>query len=191
MSGSTNALYLKACRLLRNDELEFGFHIRSQKTKKGYLTMVSSVDEGSPADSSGLEEGDVIVEINGVSAIGLRNKSIVSLVKMYRYHVLFVTFPCDYLNEIDLHQLQDLPVHHVWKAWSLFGAPRNIRIRLTEEFSFEDFKDEVDSCLRYQKSSDIINKNDRIVLLNGKRIRSRDRLKEKIGDENDFFITDK
>jgi len=155
--------------------------------------MVSSVDENSPAESAGLEEGDVIVEINGVSAIGLRNKSIVNLVKMYRYHVLFVTFSCDYLNEIDLQQLKEIPVHHVWKAWSPYGAPRNIRINLSEDFSFQAFKDQLDSSLRFQESTifDLINKNDRLVLLNGKRIRSRDRLKEKIGEDQDFIITDK
>ncbi|CAG5102031.1 Oidioi.mRNA.OKI2018_I69.chr1.g110.t1.cds [Oikopleura dioica] len=183
-------LYLKASRLLRNDEIEFGFHIRSQKTKRGYLTMVSSVDQNSPAESAGLEEGDFIIEINGVSAIGLRNKSIVSLVKMFRYHVIFVTFSCDFLNQIDFNKLDDLPVHHVWKAWSPFGAPRNIRIQLTDDFPFEAFRNQLDSNLRFEESSDGINKGDRIILLNGKRIRSKERLRDKIAEEVDFIATE-
>ena len=96
------------------------------------------------------------------------------------------------VNSFSLFSLHflDLPVHHVWKAWSPFGAPRNIRIQLTDDFPFEAFRDQLDSNLRFEEPGVGIHKGDRIILLNGKRIRSKERLREKIAEEVDFIATE-
>ena len=70
---------LKACRLLRNDHIQYGFNVKSDVTNGVYLPRISSIESNSPAEKAGVIQGDFIVAINGIMTCGLRNKTIVSL----------------------------------------------------------------------------------------------------------------
>jgi PDZ domain len=70
----------RLCRLkIWPDFSGYGFNLHADRTKMGQF--IGKVDAGSPAEESGLREGDRIMEVNGVSVVGKNHAEVVGLVK--------------------------------------------------------------------------------------------------------------
>lgn len=57
----------------------YGFNLHSEKTKPGQF--IRAVDEDSPAHRAGLKPQDKIVQVNGVSVVGLQHSEVVANIK--------------------------------------------------------------------------------------------------------------
>lgn len=57
----------------------YGFNLHSEKSKPGQF--IRAVDEDSPAQRSGLKPQDKIVQVNGVSVIGMQHSEVVAIIK--------------------------------------------------------------------------------------------------------------
>ncbi|KAF7650984.1 hypothetical protein LDENG_00117540 [Lucifuga dentata] len=68
----------RLCRLKRGAN-GYGFNLHSEKAKLGQF--IRAVDEDSPAQRSGLKIRDKIVQVNGVSVIGMQHAEVVAAIK--------------------------------------------------------------------------------------------------------------
>lgn len=57
----------------------YGFNLHAEKGKPGQY--IGKVDDGSPAESAGLQRGDRILEVNGHSIAGETHKQVVARIK--------------------------------------------------------------------------------------------------------------
>ncbi|XP_072946016.1 Na(+)/H(+) exchange regulatory cofactor NHE-RF1 [Epargyreus clarus] len=57
----------------------YGFNLHAEKGKPGQY--IGKVDEGSPAETAGLQRGDRILEVNGQSITGETHKQVVARIK--------------------------------------------------------------------------------------------------------------
>ncbi|GAB6022055.1 hypothetical protein CHUAL_006201 [Chamberlinius hualienensis] len=70
----------RLCHLIKWEDFNgYGFNLHADKSKQGQL--IGKVDEGSPAESAGLREGDRIVEVNGVNVSNENHKQVVERIK--------------------------------------------------------------------------------------------------------------
>lgn len=70
----------RLCHLIKWEDFNgFGFNLHAEKTKQGQF--IGKVDEGSPAESAGLREGDRIIEVNGVNVSNENHKQVVERIK--------------------------------------------------------------------------------------------------------------
>lgn len=66
----------------KQDNGTFGFEIQNQNTcSLGVCTMICKVQEDSPAHRAGLQAGDVLANINGVSTEGFTHKQVADLIR--------------------------------------------------------------------------------------------------------------
>ncbi|XP_065226704.1 Na(+)/H(+) exchange regulatory cofactor NHE-RF1-like isoform X1 [Planococcus citri] len=71
---------IRLCHILKCDNFDgYGFNLHSEKGKPGQY--IGKVDEGSPAESAGLKEGDRIIEVNGVNISNENHKQVVQRIK--------------------------------------------------------------------------------------------------------------
>ncbi|XP_060600459.1 uncharacterized protein LOC132753923 isoform X2 [Ruditapes philippinarum] len=66
---------LKSFTIERDSSMEFGIHILDSKP-----AIISGIDAGSAAESSGLKEGQIVVSINGVNVLEASHDEIINLV---------------------------------------------------------------------------------------------------------------
>ncbi|XP_017478393.1 PREDICTED: Na(+)/H(+) exchange regulatory cofactor NHE-RF1 [Rhagoletis zephyria] len=77
---STTQLPTKLCHIVKRPDFEgYGFNLHSEKVKPGQF--IGKVDVNSPAEASGLKEGDRIIEVNGVNISGESHKQVVQRIK--------------------------------------------------------------------------------------------------------------
>nr|XP_019938445.1 PREDICTED: Na(+)/H(+) exchange regulatory cofactor NHE-RF1 [Paralichthys olivaceus] len=57
----------------------YGFNLHSEKTKPGQF--IRAVDKDSPAESAGLRPRDKIIQVNGVSVVGMQHSEVVGAIK--------------------------------------------------------------------------------------------------------------
>jgi len=70
----------RLCRLrIWPDFVGYGFNLHADRSKTGQF--IGKVDAQSPAQESGLREGDRIMEVNGVSVVEKSHPEVVTLVK--------------------------------------------------------------------------------------------------------------
>lgn len=70
----------RLCHLIKWEDFNgFGFNLHAEKIKQGQF--IGKVDEGSPAESAGLREGDRIIEVNGVNVSNENHKQVVERIK--------------------------------------------------------------------------------------------------------------
>lgn len=70
----------RLCRLrLWPDFKGYGFNLHADRSKSGQF--IGKVDRHSPAEESGLREGDRIFEVNGISVVEKSHPEVVTLVK--------------------------------------------------------------------------------------------------------------
>ena len=67
------------CLRLWPDFVGYGFNLHADRSKTGQF--IGKVDVPSPAQKSGLREGDRIIEVNGISVVEKSHPEVVTLVK--------------------------------------------------------------------------------------------------------------
>lgn len=71
---------IRLCHIVKCENFDgYGFNLHSEKGKVGQY--IGKVDEGSPAESAGLKEGDRIIEVNGVNISNENHKQVVQRIK--------------------------------------------------------------------------------------------------------------
>ncbi|XP_070847341.1 Na(+)/H(+) exchange regulatory cofactor NHE-RF1a [Chaetodon trifascialis] len=68
----------RLCRLKKGDS-GYGFNLHSEKSKPGQF--IRAVDEDSPAQRAGLRAHDKIIQVNGVSVVGMQHSEVVAAIK--------------------------------------------------------------------------------------------------------------
>lgn len=82
MSESVNAEQTppRLCHVIKKENFDgYGFNLHAEKGKPGQY--IGKVDDGSPAESSGLKQGDRILEVNGCSIGNETHKQVVQRIK--------------------------------------------------------------------------------------------------------------
>uniref|UniRef100_A0A8C4VL59 PDZ domain containing 1 n=1 Tax=Gopherus evgoodei TaxID=1825980 RepID=A0A8C4VL59_9SAUR len=75
----TSALHPRECIVTKQEGESYGFYLRIEKNKLGHL--IRNVEEGSPADRAGLNDGDRILRVNGLFVDKEEHAQVVELVK--------------------------------------------------------------------------------------------------------------
>lgn len=65
--------------LMKKGATGYGFNLHSEKSKPGQY--IRAVDEDSPAEKSGLQPQDKVVQVNGVSVHGMQHSDVVATIK--------------------------------------------------------------------------------------------------------------
>ncbi|KAM8876993.1 Na(+)/H(+) exchange regulatory cofactor NHE-RF1-like isoform 1-T1 [Synchiropus picturatus] len=78
ISKDDSCLRPRLCHIKREAN-EYGFNLHSFKTTPGQY--IQSVDEGSPAQRAGLRPKDRIIQVNGVSVIGMQHSQVVEAIR--------------------------------------------------------------------------------------------------------------
>lgn len=70
----------RLCHVIKVDDFDgYGFNLHAEKGKPGQY--IGKVDDGSPAERSGLKQGDRIIEVNGVNIGNETHKQVVQRIK--------------------------------------------------------------------------------------------------------------
>lgn len=70
----------RLCHVIKVDDFDgYGFNLHAEKGKQGQY--IGKVDDGSPAERSGLKQGDRIIEVNGVNIGNETHKQVVQRIK--------------------------------------------------------------------------------------------------------------
>lgn len=70
----------RLCHVLKRADFDgYGFNLHAEKGRPGQY--IGKVDEGSPAESAGLRQGDRIIEVNGTNITNEAHKKVVELIK--------------------------------------------------------------------------------------------------------------
>uniref|UniRef100_A0A8C0GY31 PDZ domain containing 1 n=1 Tax=Chelonoidis abingdonii TaxID=106734 RepID=A0A8C0GY31_CHEAB len=75
----TSAFQPRECIVTKQEGESYGFYLRIEKNKLGHL--IRNVEEGSPADRAGLNDGDRILRVNGLFVDKEEHAQVVELVK--------------------------------------------------------------------------------------------------------------
>lgn len=84
--NGTTPLAQRLCHVVKQDNFDgYGFNLHAEKGKPGQY--IGKVDEGSPAESAGLKQGDRILEVNGSSILNETHKQVVQRIKAIAHEV--------------------------------------------------------------------------------------------------------
>lgn len=79
----------RLCRIRkRADYSGYGFNLQSSETRSGQF--IGKVEEGSPAQSAGLREGDKIIEVNGVNVTSESHQEVVARIRSQEDETTFL-----------------------------------------------------------------------------------------------------
>ncbi|XP_053658197.1 Na(+)/H(+) exchange regulatory cofactor NHE-RF1 [Anopheles marshallii] len=80
-NGSTTPKYeARLCHVVKRPDFDgYGFNLHAEKGRPGQY--IGKVDDGSPAESAGLRQGDRIIEVNGQNITTETHKKVVELIK--------------------------------------------------------------------------------------------------------------
>ena len=79
----------RLCRIRkRGDYSGYGFNLQSSETRSGQF--IGKVEEGSPAQSAGLREGDRIIEVNGVNVTSESHQEVVARIRTQEEETTFL-----------------------------------------------------------------------------------------------------
>ena len=71
---------IRLCHIKKRSDFNgYGFNLHAEKSKPGQF--IGTVDEGSPGELAGLQEGDRIVEVNDVNISHENHKQVVARIK--------------------------------------------------------------------------------------------------------------
>jgi len=142
-----------------------------------------------PAEKSGVKPNDVIIRINGIETHSLRKRTIGSLIERFRVHV---TIEC--IEDQDLenfcHSLIDS--YKQVKPGNL-RLPRILKLHGNKNGDKINFIEKtrimfaVSEYLNFTEEIYSIERDDRLILLNGHKIRTKEKLIEKLGYRSTYF----
>lgn len=70
----------RLCHVVKREDFDgYGFNLHAEKGRPGQY--IGKVDDGSPAESAGLRQGDRIIEVNGTNITNETHKKVVELIK--------------------------------------------------------------------------------------------------------------
>ncbi|CAO1416472.1 unnamed protein product, partial [Diamesa serratosioi] len=70
----------RVCHVVKRDDFDgYGFNLHAEKGRPGQY--IGKVDEGSPAESAGLRQGDRIIDVNGTNIGSETHKQVVERIK--------------------------------------------------------------------------------------------------------------
>lgn len=103
MSQASQLYEPRLCHVSKRPDFDgYGFNLHAEKGRAGQY--IGKVDEASPAESSGLRQGDRIIEVNGVNIGSETHKQVVERIKSVPEHTkLLVIDP-----KADIHNHQQL-----------------------------------------------------------------------------------
>lgn len=103
MSQSSQFYEPRLCHVSKRTDFDgYGFNLHAEKGRPGQY--IGKVDENSPAESSGLRQGDRIIEVNEINIGSETHKQVVERIKSISDHtVLLVIDP-----KADIHNQQQL-----------------------------------------------------------------------------------
>lgn len=103
MSHTSQLYEPRLCQVSKRDDFDgYGFNLHAEKGRPGQY--IGKVDESSPAESSGLRQGDRIIEVNGINIGSETHKQVVERIKSVPDHTkLLVIDP-----KADIHNHQQL-----------------------------------------------------------------------------------
>lgn len=80
-NGSSELKYeARLCHVVKRADFDgYGFNLHAEKGRPGQY--IGKVDDGSPAESAGLRQGDRIIEVNGTNITNETHKKVVELIK--------------------------------------------------------------------------------------------------------------
>lgn len=82
-NGSANGTVkyeARLCHVVKRPDFDgYGFNLHAEKGRPGQY--IGKVDDGSPAESAGLRQGDRIIEVNGTNITTETHKKVVELIK--------------------------------------------------------------------------------------------------------------
>uniref|UniRef100_A0A1Q3FGU3 Putative ezrin-radixin-moesin-binding phosphoprotein 50 n=1 Tax=Culex tarsalis TaxID=7177 RepID=A0A1Q3FGU3_CULTA len=80
-NGSSELKYeARLCHVVKRADFDgYGFNLHAEKGRPGQY--IGKVDDGSPAESAGLRQGDRIIEVNGTNITTETHKKVVELIK--------------------------------------------------------------------------------------------------------------
>lgn len=80
-NGSSELKYeARLCHVVKRADFDgYGFNLHAEKGRPGQY--IGKVDDGSPAESAGLRQGDRILEVNGTNITTETHKKVVELIK--------------------------------------------------------------------------------------------------------------
>uniref|UniRef100_A0A182PV46 PDZ domain-containing protein n=1 Tax=Anopheles epiroticus TaxID=199890 RepID=A0A182PV46_9DIPT len=79
-SSTTPKYEARLCHVVKRPDFDgYGFNLHAEKGRPGQY--IGKVDDGSPAESAGLRQGDRIVEVNGQNITTETHKKVVELIK--------------------------------------------------------------------------------------------------------------
>ena len=81
----------KLCRVIKPTGTNYGFKCKLHRDIS--MEVVTQMSLGSPAQLAGLENGDRVFSVNGVSIIGLPHSETVALMRKYENHFVCMVMP--------------------------------------------------------------------------------------------------
>lgn len=80
-NGTADLKYeARLCHVVKRADFDgYGFNLHAEKGRPGQY--IGKVDDGSPAESAGLRQGDRIIEVNGTNITSETHKKVVELIK--------------------------------------------------------------------------------------------------------------
>ena len=86
----------RMCNIVKRDNFDgYGLNLYKKKNTPGQF--IGSIDQGSPAEAAGLQEGDKLVEVNGINVTQENHKQVVQRIREISTEVtiLVVDNTCD------------------------------------------------------------------------------------------------
>ena len=119
----------KLCRVIKGSSGNYGFTVKLCKDIS--MEIINRVAMGSPAQLAGLENGDRIFSVNGVSIIGMAHHQTVDLIRKHPNHfVCMVVTKSEHEKWKQFNrQPNEWEAIPYWKKhYGQFGIPRNYHI---------------------------------------------------------------
>lgn len=89
MSQPSQMFEPRLCQVSKRMDFDgYGFNLHAEKGRPGQF--IGKVDENSPAESSGLRQGDRIIEVNGVKIGSETHKQVVERIKSVPDHTILL-----------------------------------------------------------------------------------------------------